>query len=142
MGAPIVIAIPSFSISFMGFGIGKKLQQREGEVLGPAQLAAAGALSGVMTTIVMAPGERVKCLLQVSPVLNKCVANTQIRAVYSIRRNYALRARVENRTMEWSHLHLVPLRSLGRAGLRTDSFNVMFLFNPSILGASHQFKMI
>ena len=66
MGAPIVIAIPSFSISFMGFGIGKKLQQREGEVLGPAQLAAAGALSGVMTTIVMAPGERVKCLLQVS----------------------------------------------------------------------------
>ena len=66
MGAPIVIAIPSFSISFMGFGIGKKLQQREGEVLGPAQLAAAGALSGVMTTIVMAPGARVKCLLQVS----------------------------------------------------------------------------
>lgn len=65
MGAPIVIAIPSFSISFMGFGIGKKLQQREGEVLSPAQLAAAGALSGVMTTIVMAPGERVKCLLQV-----------------------------------------------------------------------------
>ena len=69
MGAPIVIAIPSFSISFMGFGIGKKLQQREGEVLGPAQLAAAGALSGVMTTIVMAPGERVKCLLQVSTIL-------------------------------------------------------------------------
>ena len=65
MGAPIVIAIPSFSISFMGFGIGKNLQQREGEVLGPAQLAAAGALSGVMTTIVMAPGERIKCLLQV-----------------------------------------------------------------------------
>jgi len=65
MGAPIVIAIPSFSISFMGFGIGKNLQQREGEVLGPAQLAMAGALSGVMTTIVMAPGERVKCLLQV-----------------------------------------------------------------------------
>ena len=66
MGAPIVIAIPSFSISFMGFGIGKNLQQREGEVLGPGQLAMAGALSGVMTTIVMAPGERVKCLLQVS----------------------------------------------------------------------------
>ena len=65
MGAPIVIAIPSFSISFMGFGIGKNLQQREGKVLGPAQLAAAGALSGVMTTIVMAPGERIKCLLQV-----------------------------------------------------------------------------
>ena len=65
-----MIAIPSFSISFMGFGIGKNLQQREGEVLGPAQLAMAGALSGVMTTIVMAPGERVKCLLQVSLTYN------------------------------------------------------------------------
>ena len=65
-GAPIVATAPIFAISFMGFGIGKNLQAREGEVLGPAQLAAAGALSGVMTTIVMAPGERIKCLLQVS----------------------------------------------------------------------------
>jgi len=65
MGAPIVATAPIFAISFMGFGIGKNLQAREGEVLGPAQLAAAGALSGVMTTIVMAPGERIKCLLQV-----------------------------------------------------------------------------
>ena len=66
MGAPIVATAPIFAISFMGFGIGKNLQAREGNVLGPAQLAAAGALSGVMTTIVMAPGERIKCLLQVS----------------------------------------------------------------------------
>ena len=51
----------------MGFGIGKKIQQTTpDDVLSPGQLAAAGALSGVMTTIVMAPGERIKCLLQVS----------------------------------------------------------------------------
>ena len=35
-------------------------------MLGPSQLAMAGALSGVMTTVVMAPGERIKSLLQVS----------------------------------------------------------------------------
>ena len=57
---------PIFAISFMGFGIGKKIQQTTpDEALSPGQLAAAGALSGVMTTIVMAPGERIKCLLQV-----------------------------------------------------------------------------
>jgi solute carrier family 25 carnitine/acylcarnitine transporter 20/29 len=29
------------------------------------QLFAAGMLSGVFTTVIMAPGERIKCLLQV-----------------------------------------------------------------------------
>ena len=66
MGAPIVATAPIFAISFMGFGIGKRIQKKsEDDVLGPGQLALAGALSGVMTTVVMAPGERIKCLLQV-----------------------------------------------------------------------------
>lgn len=30
-----------------------------------SQIFAAGMLSGVFTTIIMAPGERIKCLLQV-----------------------------------------------------------------------------
>jgi solute carrier family 25 (mitochondrial carnitine/acylcarnitine transporter), member 20/29 len=30
-----------------------------------AQLFAAGGLAGVFTTVIMAPGERIKCLLQV-----------------------------------------------------------------------------
>ena len=30
-----------------------------------SQLFAAGMLSGVFTTVIMAPGERIKCLLQV-----------------------------------------------------------------------------
>ena len=66
MGAPIVATAPIFAICFMGFGIGKRIQKKsEDDVLGPGQLALAGALSGVMTTVVMAPGERIKCLLQV-----------------------------------------------------------------------------
>jgi len=66
MGAPLVGVAPIFAISFMGFGIGKKIQQSSpDEALNPTQLAAAGFLSGFMTTVIMAPGERIKCLLQV-----------------------------------------------------------------------------
>jgi len=66
MGAPLVGVAPIFALSFMGFGIGKKIQQKSpDEALGAHQLAMAGFLSGVMTTVIMAPGERIKCLLQV-----------------------------------------------------------------------------
>lgn len=66
MGAPVVGVAPIFALSFMGFGIGKKLQQTHpDEQLNLAQLAVAGGISGVMTTCIMAPGERIKCLLQV-----------------------------------------------------------------------------
>jgi len=66
MGAPLVGVAPIFALSFMGFGLGKKIQQKTpGEALGPEKLALAGALSGFMTVVIMAPGERIKCLLQV-----------------------------------------------------------------------------
>jgi len=66
MGAPLLATAPIFAISFYSNAMGKKLQQRTPDtVLGPHQLAMAGCFSGVMTTIVMAPGERIKCLLQV-----------------------------------------------------------------------------
>ena len=67
MGAPLVGTAPIFAISFYSNALGKKMQMgSRDEVLSPAQLAMAGGFSGVMTTIVMAPGERIKCLLQVS----------------------------------------------------------------------------
>jgi len=66
MATPLVGVAPIFALSFAGFGYGKKIQQKTpDEALGPAQLALAGFLSGVATTVIMAPGERVKCLLQV-----------------------------------------------------------------------------
>jgi len=66
MGAPLVGTAPIFAISFYSNAMGKKMQQGDKDaVLGPHQLAMAGFFSGVMTTIVMAPGERIKCLLQV-----------------------------------------------------------------------------
>ena len=66
MGAPIIGVAPIFALSFAGFGFGKKLQQTHpDEELNLRQLAVAGAISGVLTTSIMAPGERIKCILQV-----------------------------------------------------------------------------
>uniref|UniRef100_A0A4W3JQ14 Mitochondrial carnitine/acylcarnitine carrier protein n=1 Tax=Callorhinchus milii TaxID=7868 RepID=A0A4W3JQ14_CALMI len=66
MAAPIIGVTPMFAVCFFGFGLGKKLQQkRPDEVLTYPQLFAAGMLSGVFTTVIMAPGERIKCLLQI-----------------------------------------------------------------------------
>ncbi|XP_015788897.1 mitochondrial carnitine/acylcarnitine carrier protein-like [Tetranychus urticae] len=66
MLAPLVISAPTFSLCFFGFGVGKKLQQSHPEEqLTLPQLFNAGMLSAVFTTAIIAPGERIKCLLQV-----------------------------------------------------------------------------
>ncbi|XP_036984366.2 mitochondrial carnitine/acylcarnitine carrier protein isoform X2 [Artibeus jamaicensis] len=66
MAAPLVGVTPMFAVCFFGFGLGKKLQQKHPEdVLSYPQLFAAGMLSGVFTTGIMTPGERIKCLLQI-----------------------------------------------------------------------------
>lgn len=66
MGAPLCGVAPIFAMSFLGFGIGKRLQRSSiEEKPTPLQLFNAGAFSGIFTTVIMAPGERIKCLLQV-----------------------------------------------------------------------------
>lgn len=66
MAAPLVSIAPIFAISFFGYGLGKK-------IFGPEKpqdfkmrhYFCAGAFSGIFTTSIMAPGERIKCLLQI-----------------------------------------------------------------------------
>uniref|UniRef100_A0A2M4ANP4 Putative mitochondrial carnitine/acylcarnitine carrier protein n=1 Tax=Anopheles triannulatus TaxID=58253 RepID=A0A2M4ANP4_9DIPT len=66
MSAPMTGVAPIFAVSFFGFGMGKKIQQQTpDEELSNTQLFVAGAISGIFTTTVMAPGERIKCLLQI-----------------------------------------------------------------------------
>ncbi|XP_033214366.1 congested-like trachea protein [Belonocnema kinseyi] len=66
MAAPLVGVAPIFAMSFLGYGLGKKLQQKSpDERLTLPQLFYAGAFSGIFTTLIMAPGERIKCLLQI-----------------------------------------------------------------------------
>uniref|UniRef100_T1IWA6 Mitochondrial carnitine/acylcarnitine carrier protein n=1 Tax=Strigamia maritima TaxID=126957 RepID=T1IWA6_STRMM len=66
MAAPIAGVTPMYAVCFLGFSIGKKLQQTSPDhQLSLPQLFKAGMLSGVFTTAIMAPGERIKCLLQI-----------------------------------------------------------------------------
>jgi len=66
MAAPLVGVTPMFAICFLGFGVGKRIQQTsDDEELTYRQLFQAGMVSGVFTTGIMVPGERIKCLLQV-----------------------------------------------------------------------------
>lgn len=68
MAAPVTGVAPIFAISFLGFGLGQKLiagAQKESKKLTKPELFAAGAFSGIFTTSIMAPGERIKTLLQV-----------------------------------------------------------------------------
>ncbi|KRZ21681.1 Protein dif-1 [Trichinella pseudospiralis] len=66
MAAPVVGVAPLFALYFFGCSIGKRLQQANAdEQLSIIKTFNAGALSGMMTTLIVAPGERIKCLLQV-----------------------------------------------------------------------------
>jgi len=66
MATPIVGVAPLYALCFFGFSIGKNLQEPDpNKPLTSAQLFKAGMLSGVLTTIITAPGERIKCLLQI-----------------------------------------------------------------------------
>jgi len=66
MAAPLAGVTPMYAVCFLGFNIGKQLQQTTpNQQLTSIQLFKAGMLSGVFTTLIMAPGERIKCLLQI-----------------------------------------------------------------------------
>lgn len=76
MAAPITGVAPIFAMSFFGYGLGKRLIQRENQELTELQIFSAGAFSGIFTTVIMAPGERIKCLLQVKYLLQRCYVCT------------------------------------------------------------------
>ncbi|KAM0748206.1 mitochondrial carrier [Meredithblackwellia eburnea MCA 4105] len=69
MGPPLAGVTPMFAVSFWGYAMGKKIvynltPNRETQKLSNAELAFAGFFSAVPTTLVAAPVERVKVLLQ------------------------------------------------------------------------------
>jgi solute carrier family 25 (mitochondrial carnitine/acylcarnitine transporter), member 20/29 len=73
VSAPLVGVTPMFAVSFWGYGVGKKLVERFGEVevknntkqFSVAQISAAGFFSAIPMTLITAPFERVKVLLQI-----------------------------------------------------------------------------
>ncbi|KAH9287311.1 Mitochondrial carnitine/acylcarnitine carrier protein [Echinococcus granulosus] len=62
---PLLGATPLAAVFFSGFSLGKELLVHDAKNIQKNEIFLAGMLSGVFTTALMAPGERVKCLLQV-----------------------------------------------------------------------------
>ena len=69
VSAPIVAVSPVYALSFWGYDAGqlvvKAFKENKEEPLDLTGIAIAGGLSAFPATVVMAPTERIKCLLQV-----------------------------------------------------------------------------
>ena len=70
MATPLLGVVPTFAMCFFGNDFGKEqIRKFNGnstqEELGVASLALAGGFSGTLTTSIMTPVERIKCILQV-----------------------------------------------------------------------------
>ncbi|CAG9532604.1 unnamed protein product [Cercopithifilaria johnstoni] len=66
MSAPIIGVTPLFAVYFGSCSFGKWLQQTSpDQEMTFVQNLLSGGLAGIFTTIIMVPGERIKCLLQV-----------------------------------------------------------------------------
>ncbi|KAF3917658.1 Mitoferrin [Arthrobotrys entomopaga] len=69
VSAPLVGVTPMFAVSFWGYDMGKKIVQATSEVKDGqftiAQISAAGFFSAIPMTLITAPFERVKVLLQI-----------------------------------------------------------------------------
>lgn len=68
---PLLGVTPIFAVSFWGYDVGKRIVSRNNASNGIAslttsQMAAAGFISAIPTTLVMAPTERIKVVLQTS----------------------------------------------------------------------------
>jgi solute carrier family 25 carnitine/acylcarnitine transporter 20/29 len=76
VSAPLLATSPMFAVSFWGYDMGKRIVQSSDESYqGDAgaypftikQLCIAGGISAIPATMIMAPSERLKCLLQIYP---------------------------------------------------------------------------
>jgi len=67
MLAPLTGVIPMYSLCFLGYGVGKQIFCNENSFrdLELGRIGLAGATSGLFTTPILAPLERLKCTLQV-----------------------------------------------------------------------------
>lgn len=66
MGTPLLFATPMCAVGFWSYGLARRFQlSRESRSLSNFQILKAGVFSGIFVALLNAPGERIKCLLQV-----------------------------------------------------------------------------
>jgi len=71
VSAPLTAVTPMFAVSFWGYDIGQRIVRWSKGMHPAADLSlsdkcVAGGISAIPTTVLMAPSERIKCLLQTS----------------------------------------------------------------------------
>lgn len=69
MSAPLMGVAPIFAVSFAGYNLGRRFFKRNQDRKDYLSCFESGAFSGAFTTVIMAPGERIKCLLQTQQVV-------------------------------------------------------------------------
>jgi len=97
MGPPLVGVTPIFAISFWSYDLGKKIvysvtPDRASPGLSIPELAFAGFFSAVPTTLVAAPAERVKVLLQVQGQGGKSQYNGPLSVISGLYKEGGLRS--------------------------------------------------
>lgn len=71
MESPLITSIPLFAIFFGGVGVAERLQQRyPGEKLTFLQNFNTGAFAGFLSSVIVIPTDRVKCILQIQSDAN------------------------------------------------------------------------
>jgi len=67
--APLMGVAPIFALSFAGNAAGQNIVRNVTghQKLNYGELFAGGCIAGIYSTVIMAPGERIKCLLQTAP---------------------------------------------------------------------------
>ncbi|GAA5928897.1 hypothetical protein JCM1841_001288 [Sporobolomyces salmonicolor] len=97
MGPPLAGVTPMFAVSFWGYAMGKKVvyamtPTRSSSVLSYSELAFAGFFSAIPTTLVAAPVERVKVLLQMQGQGGKQLYNGPIDAISKLYKEGGLKS--------------------------------------------------
>lgn len=64
LGAPILLVAPICAMSFTGYGIGRQFLTSIFKEQDPLHYFASGCCAGFFAALIVAPGERIKCLLQ------------------------------------------------------------------------------
>uniref|UniRef100_A0A8C5HLX0 Mitochondrial carnitine/acylcarnitine carrier protein-like n=1 Tax=Gouania willdenowi TaxID=441366 RepID=A0A8C5HLX0_GOUWI len=139
LGAPLAGVAPMMAISFFGFGLGKQLQQEDAsKPLTRTQIFLSGCLAGVFTTVIVAPGERIKCLLQVQSTRGGSMYSGPVDCAVQLYKNQGLRSVYKGtvltliRDVPSSGLYFLTYESL-KVLLTPEGQSVSQLSTPKIL---------
>ncbi|XP_028850708.1 mitochondrial carnitine/acylcarnitine carrier protein-like isoform X3 [Denticeps clupeoides] len=147
MGAPLAGVAPMMAISFFGYGLGKQLLQPEPSIPHTyTQIYLSGTLAGVFTTVIVAPGERIKCLLQANDILTLCAGCFRSAEVFrtcrlccaALQRTGASQCLQRDHSYASQSVHQLSTPKILLAGGTAGILNWMVALPPDVLKSNFQ----